>query len=65
MANKVKAKTKKAISKRIIKTKSGKLKRKQAFRSHMAHNKTTKQKRQSKKDVLISPVDQKRYDQLI
>ncbi|MEF9984816.1 MAG: 50S ribosomal protein L35 [Malacoplasma sp.] len=65
MANKIKAKTKKAVSKRIIETKSGKLKRKQAFRSHMAHNKTTKQKRHSKKDAFISSVDQKRYDQLI
>lgn len=65
MAKKIKAKTKKAVSKRIIETKSGELKRKQAYRSHLAPNKTTKQKRHSRKDTLVSPADKKRYEQLI
>lgn len=62
---KVKQKTKKAVSKRISVTGGGKLKRKQAFRSHLAHNKTTKQKRHSRKDGLVSASDKRRYDQLI
>lgn len=62
---KVKQKTKKAVSKRMSRTNSGEIKRKQAFRSHLAHNKTTKQKRHSRKDALVSAADKKRYDQLI
>lgn len=62
---KVKQKTKKAVSKRMSRTNSGEIKRKQAFRSHLAHNKTTKQKRHSRKDTLVSAADKKRYDQLI
>lgn len=62
---KVKQKTKKAVSKRMSLTGSGKLKRKQAFRSHLAHNKTTKQKRHSRKDKVLSSSDAGRYTQLI
>lgn len=62
---KVKQKTKKSVSKRVSKTKGGELKRKHAKRSHMAHNKTTKQKRHSRKDTLIKKSDKSRYDQLI
>ncbi|MGL4768645.1 MAG: 50S ribosomal protein L35 [Mycoplasmoidaceae bacterium] len=62
---KIKQKTKKAVSKRVIKTGTGELKRKNAYRSHLAHNKTTKAKRHSKKDNLISSSDKNRYDQLI
>lgn len=62
---KVKQKTKKAVSKRLRKTKSGLLKRKHAYRSHLAHNKTTKAKRQSKKDGLVSASDAKRYSQVM
>ncbi len=60
-----KQKTKKAVAKRVSKTKSGELKRKHAKRSHLAHNKTTKQKRHSKKDTLVKKSDKSRYDQLI
>lgn len=60
-----KNKTKSAVTKRFIETKSGELKRKQAYRSHLAHNKTTKQKRHSKKDVLVDKTDKKRYSQLM
>lgn len=62
---KVKQKTKKAVSKRMSRTNSGEIKRKHAYRSHLAHNKTTKQKRHSRKDALVSASDKKRYDQLI
>lgn len=62
---KVKQKTKKAVSKRMKVTNSGEIKRKHAYRSHLAHNKTTKQKRHSRKDTLVSAADKKRYDQLI
>jgi len=48
---KIKAKTKRAVAKRVKVTGSGKLMRKHAYRSHLAHNKTTKQKRQLKKDA--------------
>lgn len=43
---KIKMKTKKAFAKRVMVSGSGKLKRKQAYRSHLAHHKSTKQKRQ-------------------
>lgn len=62
---KVKQKTKKAVSKRMSRTNSGEIKRKHAYRSHLAHNKTTKQKRHSRKDTLVSVADKKRYDQLL
>ena len=57
---KVKHKTKKAVAKRLKETANGELKRKHAYRSHMAHNKTTKQKRQLKKDATLSKADNKR-----
>lgn len=62
---KIKQKTKRAVAKRMSKTGTGELKRKHAYRSHLAHNKTTKQKRHSRKDTLVSSADKKRYDQLI
>lgn len=62
---KVKQKTKKSVSKRMSRTASGEIKRKHAYRSHLAHNKTTKQKRHARKDTLVSVSDKKRYDQLI
>lgn len=62
---KVKQKTKKSVSKRFSVTGSGKLKRKQAYRSHLAHNKTTKQKRHARKDRVLTSADSGRYTQLI
>lgn len=62
---KVKQKTKKAVSKRMSRTNSGEIKRKHAYRSHLAHNKTTKQKRHSRKDGLVHSSDKKRYEQLL
>ena len=63
--SKVKIKTKSALSKRIKKTASGKLKRKKAFMSHLAYGKTTKQKRQLAKPTMVSKGDYKRIKNII
>ena len=60
---KIRAKTKSSASKRFTRTKSGKLKRKHAYRSHMAIGSTTKQRRQLRKDGLVHKSDRKRFDQ--
>lgn len=51
---KIKMKTKKAVAKRLSQQASGKIKRKHAFRSHLAHNKTHKQKRCLRKDAILN-----------
>ncbi len=56
-----KMKTKKALTKRIKVTGTGKVKRSQANRSHHAQYNTTKQKRQARKAVLMDPSDIKRF----
>ncbi|MGL4343462.1 MAG: 50S ribosomal protein L35 [Metamycoplasmataceae bacterium] len=55
-----KMKTKSALTKRIKVTGTGKVKRGNAYRSHLAQNKTTKQKRQSRKSSLMDKTDMKR-----
>ena len=60
-----KPKSKKALKKRIKVTASGKIKRGQAYRSHLAQNKSTKQKRQSRKSELMSASDLKRLRDLV
>ncbi|WP_350267306.1 50S ribosomal protein L35 [Mycoplasmoides gallisepticum] len=60
-----KMKTKSAAAKRFKTTKSEKIKRKQAYTSHLAPNKTTKQKRHLRKDGLVHKTDFKRIKQLI
>ncbi|RIV16931.1 50S ribosomal protein L35 [Mycoplasmopsis gallopavonis] len=60
-----KMKTKSALKKRIKVTGTGKVMREQAFRSHLAQNKSTKQKRQSRKSALMSRSDLKRFKALI
>ncbi|ADM21977.1 50S ribosomal protein L35 [Mesomycoplasma hyorhinis] len=60
-----KAKTKSALKKRIKVTASGKIKHKHAYRSHLAQNKSTKQKRQSRHATLMSSSDYKRIKDLI
>jgi len=62
---KIRQKTKKSVSKRFSRTKTGLLKRKHAYRSHMAIGSTTKQKRHLKKDGLVSKSDLPRYDQCL
>ncbi len=54
MAKKIKHKTKKAFSKRVKITANGKVVRKHSNRSHLAHNKSTKQKRHLKKDAVMN-----------
>ena len=55
-----KMKSKRALMKRIKVTGSGNLKRKHAFKGHLAPNKTHKQKRQLRKAGLIDKTDYKR-----
>lgn len=55
-----KMKTHSGLKKRIKRTASGKLKRGRAYTSHLAHNKTHKQKKQLSKAALVSPSDYKR-----
>lgn len=60
-----KMKTKSSLTKRVKKTGTGKLKRKQAYMSHLAHGKTTKQKRHLGKATLVSASDYKRIKDLV
>ncbi|MEG0313772.1 MAG: 50S ribosomal protein L35 [Erysipelotrichaceae bacterium] len=55
-----KMKTHKGLAKRVKITGSGKLKRGRAFTSHLAPNKSTKQKRHLRKSSLVSKSDYKR-----
>ena len=55
-----KMKSHSGLKKRLKRTGSGKLKRSQAYTSHMAHNKTHKQKKHLAKASLVSPSDYKR-----
>lgn len=60
-----KQKTHKGMAKRFKKTASGKLKRGKAFRSHLAANKSQKQKRKLRKSGLVAKGDQKRIESAI
>ncbi|MDQ7983140.1 MAG: 50S ribosomal protein L35 [Spiroplasma sp.] len=60
-----KMKTKKALKKRIKVTGTGKWMRGSAFVSHLAPNKTTKQKRQSRGWTTVSKSDYTRLKDLI
>ena len=60
-----KMKTHKGAAKRIKVTAKGKLKRGHAYTSHLAHRKSTKQKRQLRKAGLVSKSDYKRVKQMI
>lgn len=62
---KIKQKTKRAAAKRFSITKTGKLKRKHAYRSHLALGRSTKAKRQLRKDAIMHPSDAKRYAQCL
>ncbi len=52
-----KMKTNRGAAKRFRVTANGKIKRKQAFRSHILSSKTTKRKRQLRKGLLVSKPD--------
>ena len=58
---KIKHKTKRAAAKRFSKTKNGELKRKHAYRSHLAQGRTTKAKRHLRKDAILTKSDRQRY----
>lgn len=60
-----KMKSKKALTKRIKVTGSGKVKRHHAYVSHRAPFKTHKQKRHLRKATLVSSSDMKRLKYLI
>ncbi|MDR3257715.1 MAG: 50S ribosomal protein L35 [Mycoplasmataceae bacterium] len=58
---KIKHKTKKSAAKRFKITASGKIKMKHSQRSHQAHSKSTKQKRHSRHDAVLSHAMAKRH----
>lgn len=60
-----KMKTKRTLAKRVKRTGSGKLARKHAYVSHFMRNKSAKQKRNLRKDTLVSPSDYKRIKHLL
>ena len=60
-----KMKTHRGAAKRFKRTGSGKLKRHQAYTSHLAQNKTTKQKRQLAKSAVVSSGDYKRIKDML
>lgn len=60
-----KMKSNRALMKRIKVTGTGKVQRHQAYTSHLAPNKTTKQKRHLRKGRLIHPTDYKRIKYMI
>ena len=60
-----KMKTHRGAAKRFKKTASGKLKRSHAYTSHLAANKSTKQKRKLRKAGIVSKGDQKRIGDMI
>ncbi|GCE63762.1 50S ribosomal protein L35 [Candidatus Mycoplasma haematohominis] len=63
MKNKIK--TKKAFAKRFLVLGNGKLKRKHSHRSHLASNKTTKQKRHARSSAILNKPQMKRAYQLL
>lgn len=60
-----KLKTHKGIKKRVKVTKSGKIKRRKAFKSHILTKKTSKRKRHLRKAKMMDKTYQKRYKQLL
>lgn len=65
MAKAYKMKTHSGAKKRFTTTKSGKIKRDKANRSHILTKKTTKRKRQLRKAGYVSEADEKMIKQLI
>jgi large subunit ribosomal protein L35 len=60
-----KMKSKRGAAKRYKRTGSGKVKRFQAFTSHILTSKTRKRKRNLRKSTLVSKADEKRVKKLI
>ena len=61
----VKIKTHKGLQKRIKITKTGKLKKRNAFRSHLLEKKSAKRKEKYTKSTSISKADEKRVKKLL
>ena len=60
-----KLKTSRSAKKRFRKTGTGKVRRHQAFTSHILTKKTTKRKRSLRKGALVHPSDEKRIKRLL
>jgi large subunit ribosomal protein L35 len=60
-----KMKSNRGAMKRFKRTGSGKVKRYQAFSSHILTKKTTKRKRQLRKTLLIAKTDMRRVNRLL
>jgi len=60
-----KLKTKRALAKRVKLTGTGKMKRKCAYKGHLAPRKTTKQKRHLRNARLVDKTDYSRVKDLI
>ncbi len=60
-----KMKTHRGAAKRFKKTASGKLKRSHGYTSHLAANKSTKQKRKLRKSAIVSKGDFRRIRHLL
>ncbi len=60
-----KMKTKKSLAKRVKVTETGKWKIAHAYTSHLAQNKSTKQKRHLRKAGVMDYTDQSRLKQLL
>ena len=60
-----KAKTKKAVAKRMKLTATGKVKRTQSFRSHILSRRTTKRKRQLRSQPVVEGVMGKKMRELL
>jgi large subunit ribosomal protein L35 len=60
-----KRKTSRGAAKRFNLTKGGKIKRRKACDSHLLTKKTTKRKRNLRRNDLISPADKKKVKRLI
>ncbi|HET6349327.1 MAG TPA: 50S ribosomal protein L35 [Candidatus Krumholzibacteria bacterium] len=60
-----KLKSSRSAKKRFRKTGTGKVRRNQAFTSHILTKKTTKRKRALRKGALVHPADEKRIKRLL
>lgn len=60
-----KMKTHRGLAKRVKRTKSGRLKRKKAYTSHLMARKTKKTRRQNRRPSYVHPSDQQRIDHLV
>lgn len=65
MSTKVKAKTRKAVSKRLKITGTGKLLRKKQGRSHIMTKKSSRRKRSLEKPTLVAKSFEKKFTRLI